>query len=142
MLNLNYYFVDVGENYCFISERNCLISLKEAFFENNSTELKLAREVLVHTFKKKCVFSSDEEFKMVFVNKVGKMFIESQVEDCATKAEIEPLISTKKYDIYKMTPGQRLDIQCQVVVNEQENRNLNYDSIVPTKKAKKFSKKY
>ena len=35
MLDFNYYFIDVGQNYCLISYRNHLVSLNEALVNRN-----------------------------------------------------------------------------------------------------------
>lgn len=142
MLNLNYYFVDVGENYCSISERNCLISLREALLEKNSNQLKIVREFLTHAFKKNCMFSKEEEFKIVFVNKVGKIFIESYVEDTKTRVRTDPIVSSKKFDVYMMIPGQDLNVTCQVIKQETENRNIPYETIVLPRKNNTRKKKY
>lgn len=140
MLNLNYYFVDVGENYCFITERSCLISLRDILLDNDSNQLKIAKEFLTHAFKKNCIFSKEEEFKMVFVNKVGKMLCESYVENNETMERFDPIAISGKYDAYTIMPGQNLYVKCQVVKNAIENRYLSYESIRASKKvhSKKF----
>lgn len=134
MLDLNYYFVDVGENYCTISERNCWISLRDAYLRNDSAQLKVAKELIVRNLKG--MFKQSYEYKIVFVNKLGKMFIVSQVEDSLTKAEIEPLVSSSEYDIYLMLPNHDLSVQCQVIEHEVEYRFLKYEDIRVPKKRK------
>lgn len=139
MFNLNYYFVDAGENYCTIAEYNLMVSLRDAILENNLAQLKLIKEYIKQSFKKKCIFSPIEEFKIVLVNKVDKMTIESAVEDIDTLVAKEPLFSNSIYDAYVMTEGQALSIKYRVVPNQVEHRYLRYEYIKsPTKQKKKF----
>lgn len=142
MLNYNYYYVDVGENYCHVSERNCLISVRDALASKDKNQLKIAREVLVHSFKERSHLSQDGEFKMVLVNKLGKMLIESYVEDIETKVTYEPFVSCKEYDAFIVFPKQELTIKCEVVPYETEYRNLPYDDIKPPKNKRRNREYY
>lgn len=129
MLNLNYYFIDVGENYYTIAERSCLRSLTETLREKAVIKLKIAKEFVVRNFKDKCILSPDAECKTVFVNKVGKIFVETNVETERNGEKIAPIVITDNFDVYIMTPGQYLSIRCQVRENQVENRYLGYRSI-------------
>lgn len=129
MLNLNYYFIDVGENYYTIAERSCLRSLTETLREKAVIKLKIAKEFIVRNFKDKCILSPDAECKTVFVNKVGKIFVETNVETERNGEKISPIVTTDNFDVYIMTPGQFLTIRCQVRENQVENRYLGYRSI-------------
>lgn len=129
MLNLNYYFIDVGENYYSITERSCLRSLTETLREKAVIKIKIAKEFIVRNFKDKCIFSPDAECKTVFVNKVGKIFVETGVETERNGEQIAPIVTTDNFDVYIMTPGQFLTIRCQVYENQVENRYLEYKSI-------------
>ncbi len=129
MLNLNYYFIDVGENYYSITERSCMRSLTETLREKAIIKLKIAKEFIVRNFKDKCILSPDAECKTVFVNKVGKRFVETNVETERNGEHIAPIVTTNNFDVYIMTPGQYLTIRCQVHENQVENRYLSYRSI-------------
>lgn len=129
MLNTNYYFVDVGENYYSITERNCLLSLTETKLEKFVIRLMIAKEFFIRNFKDKCIFSFDAECKTVFVNKVGKMSVMTTLESERRGDLIAPVIKTDKFDVYIMTPGQYLSIRCQVRDNQVEHRYLDYKSI-------------
>lgn len=139
MFNLNYYFVDVGDNYCTIAEYNLVFSLREAILNDNLAQLKLVKEYIKQSLKKKCVFSPVEEFKVVLVNKANKMAIESEVEETATHSIIEPLFENDSYDAYIMTPTQALTVKCQVVPNQIEHRYIGYQYIKsPAKQKRKY----
>ncbi len=139
MFNLNYYFVDVGDNYCTIAEYNLVFSLRDAILNDNLAQLKLIKEYIKQSFKKKCVFSPVEEFKVVIVNKANKMAIESEVEDLSTNSVIEPLFENEIYNAYLMTPKQALTVKCQVVPNQIEHRYIKYQYIKsPSKQKRKY----
>ena len=125
MLNLSYYFVDVGENYCNISQRSCIISLKDAIKNKDIENLKLAKEIIKRNFKKKYLHEHSQEYKMVYVNKADKLFIETTVDAASNpRVKVEPLFSCPTYDLYLMSPGQSLCVRCQVLENEVEIRNF------------------
>lgn len=141
MLNLSYYFVDVGENYCNISQRSCIISLKEAIKNKDIENLKLAKEIIRRNFKKKYLHEPSQEYKMVYVNKVDKLFVETTVDTASNpRIKVEPLFSCPTYDLYLMSPGQSLCVRCQVLENEVEIRNLSYDSIKSPKRKRQLRK--
>lgn len=141
MLNLNYYFVDVGENCYTIAERSCLRSLTETLREKAVIRLKIAKEFVIRNFKDKCIIKPEAECKTVFVNKVGKIFVETSVETERGGESIAPIVTTDNFDVYIMTPGQYLTIKCQVHENQVENRYLSYKTISADlgKKWDKFS---
>ena len=132
MLDFNYYFIDVGQNYCLISYRNHLVSLKEALVNRNQVELKLARETIAKNLKNKYLFGDSS--KMVMVNKRDKIFVESYVEDEQTRVRYEPIISCESCDVYIVKPGQGVMVTCQVVEREVENRYITYDALKPATK--------
>ena len=141
MLNLSYYFVDVGENYCNISQRSCIISLKDAIKNKDIENLKLAKEIIRRNFKKKYLHEHSQDYKMVYVNKADKLFIETTVDAASNpRVKVEPLFSCPTYDLYLMSPGQSLCVRCQVLENEVEIRNLSYDSIKSPKKKRQLRK--
>ena len=129
MLNLNYYFIDVGENCYSIMERSCLRSLTETMQEKAVIRLKIAKEFIIRNFKDKCIIKPEAECKTVFVNKVGKIFVETSVEIERGGDLIAPVVTTDNFDVYIMTPGQYLTIKCQVHENQVENRYLSYNTI-------------
>ncbi len=138
MLNLNYYFVDVGDNYCEIAPRSCVLSLRDAILEKDKNSLIVMREFIVNTFKKKSFVSPMEEFKMVFVNKQGKLDVETEVQNDEDRSLVDALVHSGKYDIYLMTPGQTLSVKCTVYPNHIEYRSIRYDYLrSPEKKVKK-----
>lgn len=132
MLDFNYYFIDVGQNYCLISYRNHLVSLKEALVNKNQVELKLAREAIAKNFRNN--YLSGDSSKMVMVNKRDKIFVESYVEDERTRVRYEPIISCESCDVYIVKPGQGVMVTCQVVEREVENRYITYDALKPATK--------
>ena len=141
MLNLNYYFIDVGENYCRISERSCFISLRDAIKEKDTEKLKLAKEIIKRNFKRKYMHEPSEEFKMVYINKVDKLSVETIVDTAENpKIKLDALVSCPDYDLYLMSPGQSLCVRCQVRRNEVEIRNLSYDNIKSPKRKKQLRK--
>lgn len=127
MLDFNYYFIDVGQNYCLISYRNHLVSLKEALVNKNKVELKLAREAIVKKFRNN--YLSGDNSKMVMVNKKDKIAVESYVEDEQTRVRYEPIISCENCDVYIVKPGQGVVVICQVVEREVEHRYITYDAL-------------
>lgn len=133
MLNLNYYFVDVGDNYCEIAPRSCVLSLRDAILEKDKDSLTVMRQFIVNSFKKKSFVSPMEEFKMVFVNKQGKLAVESEVQNDEDRSVVDAIVQSGKYDIYLMTPGQTLSVKCTVYPNHIEYRNIQYDYICSPK---------
>ena len=141
MINFRYYFVDVGENYCYIDENNGIINLRDAIINKDKEQLKIAKEIIKHNFKMKYLHESSQEFKMVYVNKADKLYIDTEVSTIGNAREIiEPLVSEQNYDLYLMSPGQNLCVRCMVRENEEEIRNLSYSSIRKPIKAKRYSK--
>ncbi len=137
MLNMNYYFIDVGENYYSITERNCLFSLAETRLEKVVIRLKIAKEFIIRDFKDNCIFSFKAECKTVFVNKVGKISVETSVENGRNGDLVEPIATTDRFDVYIMTPGQYITVRCKVHDNQVENRYLSYKSIKADKSKRK-----
>lgn len=136
MFNLNYYLVDVGDNYCTIAENDLMFDLQDAIVNDNLAQLKLIKEYMKQSLKKKCAFSSMKEFKIVLVNKAYKMAIESEVEDVSTRECVEPLFENKMYNAYLMTPKHALTIRCQVVPNQIEHRYIKYQDFKLSAKQK------
>lgn len=137
MLNLNYYFVDVGENYCTISEYNLILSLRDAVLNKDLVQLKLIKEYIRQSLKTKNSFSPVDEFKVVLVNKSDKMSIESEVEEVETHSIVEPLFDNENYTAYIMQPQHVLSIECQVVPHEIEHRFIRYEYIRSAAKRKR-----
>lgn len=130
MLKLDYYLIDVGENSCTITKKKFLLDLKNALREKDIPRLEFIKEIALHNFKSKNPLFSQQDFKIVFINKIGKRKIKSELADLDTNRYTGPIISCKKYDIFLVEPSQRLDIECQVVKNEVEIRALRYENIV------------
>lgn len=130
MLKLNYYFIDVGENSCTILQKNFLFSIKDVICERDMPRAELIKEVISRNFKSKSPLFSQQDFKIVFVNKFGKRRVKTEIVDLKTNRHIDPTMTCKKYDIFIIEPNQRLDIECQVMKNEVEIRALRYETIV------------
>ena len=117
MFNLSYYFIDVGENLCEIYEMNLLFSITESIKKKDKARLMLIKEVIKNTFK------------VVFINKRGKITLESEVNDSLTFQNVEPVVVTEANDIYIVRPGQSVSIRAQINPNEFEIRYINFDEI-------------
>ena len=130
MLKLDYYLIDVGENSCTITKKKFLLDLKNALRERDIPRLELIKEIALHNFKSKSPLFSQQDFKIVFVNKFGKRRVKTEIVDLKTNRHIGPTMTCKKYDIFIIEPNQRLDIECQVMKNEVEIRALRYETIV------------
>lgn len=134
MLKLNYYFIDVGENSCKILERNFLLSLRDMLREKDIPRAELIKVIVSHNFKRKNPLFSENDFKIVFVNKQDKKRIKAEIVDLSTNHHLEPVITCKRYYVFIVQPGQRLDIECQVRKNEVEIRALRYENILQKKR--------
>ncbi len=129
MLDLNYYFVDVGQNTCEITKRHIAIDIFDAMLKKDKVRLKIARELLLAHVKNRSKFLQNDDFKLVGVLKCNKIWTQSEVIRMETRENVEPLISNDERDVYIMRPGERLDVTCQVVKWEIENRSLPYETI-------------
>ena len=137
MFNLSYYFIDVGENLCEIYEMNLLFSITESIKKKDKARLMLIKEVIKNTFKKMSPTSELTDFKVVFINKRGKITLESEVNDSLTFQNVEPVVVTEANDIYIVRPGQSVSIRAQINPNEFEIRYINFDEIKSTHKVQK-----
>lgn len=126
MLNFDYYFVDVGENYCTISKRNATINLVEAFKQDDKVKLIIAKKILIGKFKKSTPFFKEEEFKIVLVNKEDKLRIAAEVVNESTSKRTEPIADKEGYFVFTMSPADQLNVKCQVYPKETEYRSLSY----------------
>lgn len=130
MLILNYYFVDVDENSCMIAEKKLEIDLGQVLKSKNKALLILTREYITRTVRRIVPWMEGEEFKLVFVNKQDKISVEADVADSEThKVKEGPIASTKKHEIFFVSPEQELNIACQVLPMETEIVSMRYDKI-------------
>ena len=114
MFELNYYFVDVGDNFCQIRERTTDIALKDAFSDKGTSKAAFARKYI--RLKLREMFISDcDVYKFVAVNKADKLTIESRVENTITDEVVEPFYSTDTIDLFMVHPEEQLYVICSVI---------------------------
>ena len=141
MFELNYYFVDVGDNFCEVRERTADIALKDAFSDKGEARNAFARKYI--RLKLKEMFISDcDVYKFVAVNKADKLSIESRVENKITDEVVEPFYSTDKYDLFMVHPEEQLYVICSVIPRNYEHVLVDYDQLYdPFSKSKNKSKR-
>lgn len=128
MFELNYYFVDVGENFCQVRERTADIALKDAFSDKATCMRAFAREY-IRLKLKEMLISDCDVYKFVAVNKVGKLSIESRVENMVTDETVEPFFSSASLDIFKVHPEEQLYVVCSVVDKHYEHVVVGFDNL-------------
>ena len=141
MFELNYYFVDVGDNFCQVRERTTDIALKDAFSDKGTSKAAFARKYI--RLKLREMFISDcDVYKFVAVNKADKLSIESRVENKITDEVVEPFYSTDKYDLFMVHPEEQLYVICSVIPRNYEHVLVDYDQLYdPFSRSKNKSKR-
>ena len=141
MFELNYYFVDVGDNFCQIRERTTDIALKDAFSDKGTSKTAFARKY-IRLKLKEMLISDCDVYKFVAVNKADKLSIESRVENKITDEVVEPFYSTDKYDLFMVHPEEQLYVICSVIPRNYEHVLVDYDQLYdPFSKSKNKSKR-
>ena len=142
MFELNYYFVDVGDNFCEVRERTADIALKDAFSDKGEARNAFARKYI--RLKLKEMFISDcDVYKFVAVNKVGKLSIESRVENIMTQEVVEPFYSDDSLDFFMVHPEEELYTICSVIPRNFEHVVIGFEQLYDpfSKKSKKTKRK-
>jgi hypothetical protein len=141
MFELNYYFVDVGDNFCEVRERTADIALKDAFSDKGTSKTAFARKY-IRLKLKEMLISDCDVYKFVAVNKADKLSIESRVENKITDEVVEPFYSTDKYDLFMVHPEEQLYVICSVIPRNYEHVLVDYDQLYdPFSKSKNKSKR-
>ena len=129
MFELNYYFVDVGDNFCEVRERTADIALKDAFSDKGQAKNAFARKY-IRLKLKEMLISDCDVYKFVAVNKVGKLSIRSRVENIITDEEVEPFFESEDFDIFMVHPEEQLYVICSVIPNKIEHVVVDFDNII------------
>jgi hypothetical protein len=141
MFELNYYFVDVGDNFCEVRERTTDIALKDAFSDKGTNKTAFARKY-IRLKLKEMLISDCDVYKFVAVNKAGKLTIESRVENKYTDEVVEPFYSTDTFDLFMVHPEEQLYVICSVIPRNYEHVLVDYDQLYdPFSKSKNKSKR-
>ena len=141
MFELNYYFVDVGDNFCEVRERTADIALKDAFSDKGTSKTAFARKY-IRLKLKEMLISDCDVYKFVAVNKVGKLSIESRVENIMTQEVVEPFYSDDSLDFFMVHPEEQLYVICSVIPRNYEHVLVDYDQLYdPFSKSKNKSKR-
>lgn len=141
MFELNYYFVDVGDNFCEVRERTTDIALKDAFSDKGTNKTAFARKY-IRLKLKEMLISDCDVYKFAAVNKAGKLTIESRVENKYTDEVVEPFYSTDTFDLFMVHPEEQLYVICSVIPRNYEHVLVDYDQLYdPFSKSKNKSKR-
>lgn len=141
MFELNYYFVDVGDNFCEVRERTANIALRDAFSDKGEAYNAFARK-FIRLKLKEMLISDCDVYKFVAVNKVDKLSIKSRVENIMTQEVREPIYSTDKMDMYMIHPEEELYMICSVIPRNFEHVVIGFEQLYdPYSETKKKSKR-
>lgn len=140
MFELNYYFVDVGDNFCEVRERTADIALKDAFSDKGEARNAFARKY-IRLKLKEMLISDCDVYKFVAVNKVGKLSVKSRIDNDSQLDIVEPFYSSDEMDIYIIRPKEELYIICSVKPKNLEHVAIPFDRLFDPCSPKKKSKR-
>lgn len=128
MFELNYYFVDVGDNFCQVRERTANIALRDAFSDKGEAYNTFARKY-IRLKLKEMLISDCDVYKFAAVNKANKLSIKSRVENTITDEVVKPYFSTDSLDLYMVHPEEQLYIICSVIPRNYEHVVVGFDEL-------------